>query len=66
VVPTAAAAAVGTTEPLLYARVDLVSGDDGPLVIELSLTDPGLWLALSGENPTLDRFADAIAARAGA
>jgi len=62
----AAAAAVGTTEPLLYARVDLVSGDDGPLVIELSLTDPGLWLALSGENPTLDRFADAIAARAGA
>ncbi len=59
----AAATSVGMDEPLLYARVDLVTGDAGPLVIELSLTEPTLWLGDSGENPTLDTFADAIAAR---
>jgi glutathione synthase/RimK-type ligase-like ATP-grasp enzyme len=47
----------------LYARVDLVQGDDGPLVIELGLVEPSLWLRYSGSTPTLSRFADAIAAR---
>jgi glutathione synthase/RimK-type ligase-like ATP-grasp enzyme len=50
--------------PLLYARVDLVDGADGPLVIELELTEPSLRMAYSGSNPTMSAFADAIAARA--
>ncbi|PZR55173.1 hypothetical protein DNL40_02020 [Xylanimonas oleitrophica] len=58
-----AAAELGLTDPLLYARVDLVSGDEGPLVIELELTEPSLWMQYSGAVPTLTRFADAIAAR---
>jgi hypothetical protein len=55
---------LGLDEPLLYARVDLVTGEDGPLVIELELTEPSLWMQYSGPTPTLTRFADAIAARA--
>lgn len=36
---------LGLDEPLLYARVDLVTADDGsPLVIELELTEPSLFL----------------------
>ena len=35
-------------DPLLYARVDLVTGPDGsPLVVELDLTEPSLFLAHS-------------------
>jgi glutathione synthase/RimK-type ligase-like ATP-grasp enzyme len=49
---------------LLYARVDLVDGADGPLVIELELAEPSLRMKFSGPNPTVSRFADAIAARA--
>jgi len=37
---------------------------DGPLVVEIELTDPSLWFRHSGANPTLNNFADAIAARA--
>ncbi|QAY64686.1 hypothetical protein ET495_01425 [Xylanimonas allomyrinae] len=59
----AAAADLGLDGPLLYARVDLVTGEDGPLVIELELTEPSLWMTYSGPVPTLTRFADAIAAR---
>ncbi|ACZ30113.1 conserved hypothetical protein [Xylanimonas cellulosilytica DSM 15894] len=55
---------LGLDGPLLYARVDLVTGEDGPLVIELELAEPSLWMQYSGANPTLARFADAIAARA--
>ncbi|WP_159792245.1 ATP-grasp domain-containing protein [Puerhibacterium puerhi] len=59
-----AAEAVGLAEPLLYARVDLVEGEDGvPTVIELELTEPSLWLQHSGEARTLDALADAIAKR---
>jgi glutathione synthase/RimK-type ligase-like ATP-grasp enzyme len=68
----------GSAEPFLYARVDLVQGTgnqtvgatpnthptDGPLVIEIELTEPSLWLKHSGSAPTLARFADAIVARA--
>ncbi|MCK9795759.1 hypothetical protein M1843_18605 [Isoptericola sp. 4D.3] len=56
---------VGGEQPFLYARVDLVAGDDGtPMVIELELTEPSLWMQHSGTAATLDAFADAIVARA--
>ncbi|MQY02285.1 ATP-grasp domain-containing protein [Actinomadura macrotermitis] len=47
---------------LLYARVDLVPGPDGsPVVLELELTEPALFLE---HGPgSADRFAKAIAAR---
>lgn len=49
------------SEAALYARVDLVPGDDGhPLVIEVELTEPQLYLAYDPQAPA--RFADAIAA----
>ena len=44
---------------LLYARVDLVPGPDGPLLMELELTEPCLFLK---QDPgATDRFAAAIA-----
>ena len=56
------AVADGDPTALLYARVDLVTGNDGsPVVIELELTEPSLFMALA--PGALDRFADAIAAR---
>jgi glutathione synthase/RimK-type ligase-like ATP-grasp enzyme len=59
---SAVLAAVG--EPLLYARVDVVRDDAGtPLLIELEVTEPQLFLRFS--NETAARLADAIVARAG-
>jgi hypothetical protein len=69
--PTAAEAAVaraamasvpGDGEGLLYARVDLIPGDDGaPVVIELELLEPSLFLAhVPG---TAERLVGAIARR---
>ncbi|MCB7136403.1 ATP-grasp domain-containing protein [Cellulosimicrobium marinum] len=56
------AVADGDVSSFLYARVDLVaSNDGGPVVLELELTEPSLFLALA--PGALDRFADAIAAR---
>jgi glutathione synthase/RimK-type ligase-like ATP-grasp enzyme len=46
-------------EPLLYARVDLLAGDDGPLLLELELTEPFLFLDFA--QGAADRFASAIA-----
>ena len=46
-------------EPLLYARVDLLAGEDGPLLLELELTEPFLFLDF--EVGAADRFAAAIA-----
>jgi glutathione synthase/RimK-type ligase-like ATP-grasp enzyme len=47
---------------LLYARVDLVPGGDGtPLVLEVELVEPSLFLR--SEDGAADRFADAIAAQ---
>lgn len=47
----------------LYARVDLVRGDDGaPLLLELELVEPFLFLGAS--EGASERFADAIRARA--
>jgi glutathione synthase/RimK-type ligase-like ATP-grasp enzyme len=46
-------------EPLLYARVDLLAGPDGPLLLELELTEPFLFLEMSDGAP--GRLAAAIA-----
>jgi len=58
----ALAAVPGGPERLLYARVDVVTGNDGtPLLLELELTEPSLFLELAGGSA--DRLASAIAAR---
>lgn len=60
------AAVPGGTGRLLYARVDLMPGTDGaPVLIELELTEPSLFLdpGTSGGPEAADRFAAAIAAR---
>lgn len=49
-------------EELLYARVDLVDGDDGsPLVLELEVVEPNLFLAFRPE--AAEELAQAILAR---
>ena len=47
--------------PLLYARVDLVPGQNGPAVLELELCEPSVFLAYG--NNAAKRFAAAIASR---
>lgn len=50
-------------EDLLYARVDLVPGPGGPLLLELELTEPSLFLT---HGPgSADRLADAMLRAAG-
>ena len=57
-----AALAVVPGGDLLYARVDLIPDADGqPVVLEIEVTEPSLFLAIGG---AVDRFADAIAAAA--
>lgn len=52
--------APGTT--LLYARVDLVPGKDGaPVIIELEVTEPSLFLSF--EPTAAERLAEAVLAR---
>jgi glutathione synthase/RimK-type ligase-like ATP-grasp enzyme len=46
-------------ETLLYGRVDLAPGSDGPLVLEVELAEPSLYL--SAAEGAADRFATAIA-----
>ncbi|RJK96434.1 ATP-grasp domain-containing protein [Vallicoccus soli] len=48
---------------LLYARVDVVQADGGPLLLELELAEPSLFLP-HGEGAA-DRFADAVLAAVG-
>ncbi|PZF99345.1 ATP-grasp domain-containing protein [Micromonospora endophytica] len=53
------AAIPGTAQRLLYARVDLLPGDDGgPVLVELELTEPSLFLGYA--DGAADRLADAI------
>jgi hypothetical protein len=60
----AARRVLGVPADLLYARVDLIAGPDGtPLLVELELTEPTVFLA--HDPGAADRFADAIAARVG-
>jgi hypothetical protein len=54
------AAVPGGPGRLLYARVDLIPGPDGsPLLVELELTEPSLYLGWS--DGAADRFAAAVA-----
>jgi hypothetical protein len=46
----------------LYTRVDLLPSVDGPVVVELELTEPSLFLGFGADDPA-DAFAAAIAAR---
>ncbi|MFI7023407.1 RimK family alpha-L-glutamate ligase [Micromonospora sp. NPDC049900] len=58
------AAVPGGPERLLYARVDLIPGSDGaPVLVELELTEPSLFLGHA--DGAADRLADAILARMG-
>lgn len=53
---------LGLDQPPLYARVDLVTASDGsPLLIELELAEPSLFLPQSGGGA--DRLVEAILAR---
>ncbi|WTW92413.1 hypothetical protein OG216_03080 [Streptomycetaceae bacterium NBC_01309] len=55
------AAVPGGAERLLYARVDLVPDADGhPVLLELELTEPSLFLRY--DEGAADRFADAVVA----
>jgi glutathione synthase/RimK-type ligase-like ATP-grasp enzyme len=54
----AARVLAAVSEPLLYARVDLLSGPDGPVLLELELTEP--YLFLSTAEGSAGRFATAI------
>ena len=59
----AKAALAAVSEPLLYARVDLVRDlDDRPVVMELELLEPDLYLG--EEAAAQERFARAVLARA--
>jgi glutathione synthase/RimK-type ligase-like ATP-grasp enzyme len=62
VAASALAEVPGGSDRLLYARVDLIPGPDGqPLLIELELTEPSLFLGTS--DGAAARLAEAIAAR---
>ncbi|MFC5678216.1 ATP-grasp domain-containing protein [Aeromicrobium endophyticum] len=55
--------AIGLDRPPLYARVDLVTAADGsPLLIELELAEPSVFLPCS--DGAAERFVDAALARA--
>ena len=53
----------GGPDGLTYARIDLVPGDDGaPILMELELTEPSLFMAVVPGSE--ERFADAIVSAA--
>jgi glutathione synthase/RimK-type ligase-like ATP-grasp enzyme len=54
----------GAADPLLYARIDLLPGPDGPVLVEAELTEPSLFLDHS--EGAADRLAWAILARSAA
>ena len=55
--------AVPFAEPLLYARVDLVPGRDGPLVLEVELCEPSLFFG--HDTGAAERFVEALTGRLG-
>lgn len=58
----ARAALAAAPQGLLYARVDLIDGPDGsPVLVELELTEPSLFLAFGQD--AAQRFAAAVAGR---
>lgn len=54
----ARAIAALSPEPPLYARVDLISGEDGPLLSEVELIEPSLFFLQ--HRPALTRFVAAV------
>ena len=55
----------GVVDPLLYARVDLVTLDDGTdVVLEVELAEPAFFLHT--DPGAADRFARVVAGRLGA
>jgi glutathione synthase/RimK-type ligase-like ATP-grasp enzyme len=56
-------AGAGLSENLLYARVDLLPGPDGPVLVELELVEPSLFLLHA--DGAAERLAAAIQARVG-
>ena len=56
-------AGAGLAEPLLYARIDLLPGPDGPVLVELELVEPSLFLTHAPGAG--DRLAAAVSARVG-
>lgn len=59
-VAEAALAAAPCCERLLYARVDLLSHGGRPVVVELELTEPSLYLSFG--DGAVERLADAVTA----
>jgi glutathione synthase/RimK-type ligase-like ATP-grasp enzyme len=57
-----ALAALPFDEPLLYARVDLLPSPNGPVVVEVELAEPSLFLTTA--DGAADRLADAVVRRA--
>lgn len=57
-VARAALAAVPWDEPLLYSRVDLLPTADGPVVIEVEVTEPSLFLGFA--DGAAERLAAAV------
>ncbi|MGH3648795.1 MAG: ATP-grasp domain-containing protein [Micromonosporaceae bacterium] len=55
-----ALAAVPGADRLLYARVDLIPGADGPMLVELELTEPSVYLR--HDTGAAERFAQAVTA----
>ncbi|WP_433217281.1 ATP-grasp domain-containing protein [Dactylosporangium sp. CS-047395] len=55
------AALPGGAGTLLYTRVDLLPSPDGPVVIEVELTEPSLFFGFA--DGSADRFAAAVARR---
>jgi glutathione synthase/RimK-type ligase-like ATP-grasp enzyme len=51
------------SDSLLLARVDLLPTSEGPVVLEVELTEPSLWLGYAAG--ATERFADAVAAQLG-
>ncbi|MEO7262217.1 MAG: hypothetical protein ABI047_13335 [Jatrophihabitantaceae bacterium] len=54
-------ATAGLDSELLYARIDLLPGSDGPVLVELELIEPALYLAFS--ETAVGLLAAAISAR---
>lgn len=53
----------GLDRPLLYARIDLLPSEDGPVLVEAELTEPSLFLDRAPDAG--ERLAEAILTRAG-